>query len=67
MFQRIIHHDWAALIPIISFIITAGVFIAVSIRAIRLRKPERDHLANIPLDDGTTDPDSKSQTPNSAP
>ncbi|MFU8894152.1 MAG: hypothetical protein ACNA8L_11045 [Luteolibacter sp.] len=52
MFQRVIHHDWAALIPIISFIITAGFFIAISIRAMRLKKPEREHLANIPLEDG---------------
>jgi len=52
MFHRVIHHDWAAIIPIISFIITAGFFIAVSIRAMRLKKPEREHLANIPLEDG---------------
>jgi hypothetical protein len=52
MFQRVIHHDWAAIIPIISFVITAGFFVAISIRAIRLKKPEREHLANIPLEDG---------------
>jgi hypothetical protein len=54
MFQRVIHQDWAAIIPIISFVITAGFFIAISIRAIRLGKAERDHLANIPLEDGDT-------------
>ncbi len=52
MFQRVIHHDWAALIPIISFTITAGFFIAISIRAMLLKKPDREHLANIPLEDG---------------
>ena len=52
MFQRVIHHDWAAIIPIISFIITAGFFVAISIRAMRLKKTEREHLANIPLEDG---------------
>lgn len=52
MFHRVIHHDWAAIIPIISFVITAGFFVAVSIRAICLKKPEREHLANIPLEDG---------------
>ena len=46
------HHDWAALIPIISFTITAGFFIAISVRAMLLKKADREHLANIPLDDG---------------
>ena len=54
MFQRVIHQDWDAIIPIISFVITAGFFIAISIRAIRLGKSEREHLANIPLEDGET-------------
>lgn len=52
MFQRVIHHDWAAIIPIISFTITAGFFVAITVRAILLKKPEREHLAEIPLDDG---------------
>lgn len=56
MFQRVIHQDWAAIIPIISFIITAGFFIAISLRAMRLKKPEREHLANLPLEDGETQP-----------
>lgn len=59
MFQRVIHHDWAALIPIVSFVITAGFFVAISIRAMCLKKPECEHLANIPLEDGVQDPNSK--------
>lgn len=55
MFHRVIHHDWAAIIPIISFVITAGFFIAVTIRAIRINKADREHLANIPLEDGESD------------
>ncbi len=56
MFHRVIHHDWAALVPIISFIITAGFFIAITVRAILLKKPDREYLANIPLEDGEIDP-----------
>lgn len=56
MFHRVIHHDWAALVPIISFIITAGFFVAITIRAILIKKPDREYLANIPLEDGETDP-----------
>jgi len=53
MFQRVIHHDWAAIIPIISFLITAGFFLAITIRAMRLSKADREHMARIPLEDGT--------------
>ncbi|QTN32792.1 hypothetical protein HZ994_10765 [Akkermansiaceae bacterium] len=50
MFHRVIHEHWAAIVPIISFAITAGVFLFVSIRAIRLPKSRREKLARIPLD-----------------
>lgn len=51
MFQRIIHEQWAQIVPIISFVLTAGVFIAVTIRALLLSKQNREHLANLPLED----------------
>lgn len=50
MFHRVIHENWAAIVPIISFIITAGVFLFVSIRAIRLPKSRQEQLSRIPLD-----------------
>jgi len=51
MFHRVIHENWATAVPIISFAITAGVFLFVSIRAIRLPKDRREHLSSIPLDE----------------
>lgn len=51
MFQRVIHENWATIIPIISFCVTAGVFLFVSIRALSLPKERREKLANIPLDE----------------
>lgn len=53
MFHRVIHENWAAIVPIISFVVTAGVFLFVSIRAIRLPKARREHLARIPLDENS--------------
>jgi|694.fasta_scaffold16302_6 hypothetical protein len=50
MFQRIIHEHWVAIVPIFSFIVTAGVFFFVSIRAITLPKDRREKLARIPLE-----------------
>ncbi len=51
MFQRILVEDWATYVPIISFFLIAGVFIAVTIRALRLDKRERDRLASLPLEE----------------
>lgn len=50
MFKRIFVEDWAQIIPMISFFIFASVFVLVTIRAMRLRKPERERLAAMPLD-----------------
>ena len=51
MFQRIIHEQWTIIVPIISFAVTAGVFLFASIRALRLPKSKRESLARIPLEE----------------
>ncbi|NQX00283.1 hypothetical protein HQ447_06455 [bacterium] len=51
MFQRIFVEDWVTYVPIISFVLIAGVFIAVTIRALRLDKAERTRLASLPLEE----------------
>lgn len=53
MFQRIIVEDWATYVPIISFVLIAGVFIAVTIRALRIDKCERNRLASLPLEESS--------------
>ncbi len=58
MFKRVLVEDWALIIPYISFFIFLGVFIIVTIRAIRLGKPERDRLASLPLEDNSDNPNS---------
>ena len=50
MFHRVIHENWASIVPVISFTVTAGVFLLVSIRALALPKDRREKLARIPLD-----------------
>lgn len=50
MFKRILVEDWAQIIPIVSFCIFATTFLVVTIRAMRLRKPERERLASLPLE-----------------
>ena len=50
MFKRVFVEDWAHNIPIIAFFIFAIVFLLVSIRAMRLGRKEREHMASLPLD-----------------
>lgn len=52
MFKRIFVEDWALCVPIISFCIFFVVFVAVTIRALRIGKSERERLASLPLDSG---------------
>lgn len=64
MFKRVFVEDWALVIPFISFFIFFAVFVLVSLRAMRLGKSERCHLASLPLEE----PDASagiSETPNS--
>ena len=50
MFKRVIVENWALYVPIISFVIFAVVFAAVTVRALRIGKAERERLASLPLD-----------------
>lgn len=51
MFQRVLVEEWATWVPIISFFLIAGVFTAVTIRAVRIGKPDRERLASLPLEE----------------
>ena len=53
MFKRIIYNDWTSAIPIISFWLTFGVFIAICIRALLLKKATIHEMAQLPLEDST--------------
>lgn len=51
MFKRIIYEDWTSLVPIISFLFTFGVFLAICLRAFFLKKDKIRHMKNLPLED----------------
>jgi len=66
MFHRVNVEDWATCITILAFFIFAGVFVVITIRALRLSEGERKRLAALPLDDKPDDPhprDSNKTTP----
>jgi hypothetical protein len=50
MLRRIIMEEWALIVPIISFAVTATVFLTATIRALLMPKTRREELARIPLD-----------------
>lgn len=55
MFKRLILEDWQMVIPVVAFVLTFGVFLVLSIKALLLGKKQSEHMANLPLakDDGT--------------
>ncbi|MCH7226158.1 hypothetical protein [Haloferula sp. A504] len=51
MFKRVVHEDWTTIVPIIAFGLMFAVFVVTTIRALRLKKSEREYLATLPLND----------------
>ena len=54
MFKRIIYDEWTILVPLISFWFTFSVFLAITVRAMFLRKETVHHLEQLPLEDDTS-------------
>ena len=50
MWNRIEWADWAPLMPIIAFVLTAGVFVILVTRTILMKKDDVDHKAHLPLE-----------------
>ena len=63
MFKRIAYEDWTLIIGIVSFVLVSGVFLIGAIKAIRMPKAKRDHLASLPLDEAHNLPKPSSTPP----
>jgi hypothetical protein len=55
-FKRVVFEDWALWLPMISFGIFFLVFVITSIRAILMRKPDRERLASLPFEEPSNHP-----------
>ncbi len=55
MFKRVILEDWANIVPMIAFGVLFTVFLLTTLRAIRLKPDERKRMADLPLNDSSTD------------
>lgn len=51
MFKRVILEDWASVIPMIAFAALAAVFLLTSIRALMMKRGDREKMAQLPLSD----------------
>jgi hypothetical protein len=50
MFLRLSLESWHMIIPVIAFFLTFSVFVYFVIRALRMKKPDIDHISHLPLD-----------------
>jgi len=55
MFKRIFYENWHAVIPVVAFLLTFGVYLCYVVRAVRMRKPEVERLSRMPLDESPND------------
>ncbi|WP_193214602.1 hypothetical protein [Luteolibacter marinus] len=51
MFKRVIHEEWATIVPMFAFAVMFTVFVVTTLRAIRLKPDERKRMADLPLQD----------------
>ncbi len=49
MFQRLIFEDSAALFTIAAFITAVSIYGTIGWRALRMKRPQVDHFANLPF------------------
>lgn len=54
MFKRILHEEWANIVPIIAFFFTFTIFVVAIVRSFRMKKSTREHMSALPLEDDST-------------
>ncbi|MDD2764378.1 MAG: hypothetical protein PHE83_10430 [Opitutaceae bacterium] len=50
MFQRIQYEDWQLVFPIVAFAVAAAFFVVMSWRVLRMKRPQVERLARMPLE-----------------
>ncbi|MGK0188909.1 MAG: hypothetical protein ACI9R3_004723 [Verrucomicrobiales bacterium] len=58
MFKRLIYEEWQSIIPILAFLLTATGFVILTVRAIFIKPDQSTHMAQLPLSDDTSIPES---------
>ena len=53
MFDRFVSGGSAEFITIIAFLFATSIFVAISWRAVRMKRPQVEHFANLPFTTAT--------------
>ena len=53
MFRRLLFEDSAALFTIVAFVTAFTIFVAVTWRALRMKRPQVERFARLPFDTAT--------------
>ncbi len=51
MFHRLIFDDWVVVFPLVAFITATAVYVSLTWSAVRMRRGQIDHFANLPFND----------------
>lgn len=51
MFRRLLIEDWTVIFTIAAFVTVASIYLTMLYRTVRLRRPQVDHLSQLPLQD----------------
>lgn len=51
MFQRILYEDWQLVFPVVAFAAAASIFGLVIWGALRMKRPQLERFARMPLED----------------
>ena len=49
MFRRLIFEDSAALFTLVAFITAVSIFVSITWRALRMKRPQLDHSEQLPF------------------
>lgn len=53
MFRRLVFENSAALFTMVAFFTAASIYVAFAWRALRMKRPQVAHFANLPFDTAT--------------
>lgn len=51
MFRRILFDHWVSIFPLVSFVVTAIVYFAISRQALRMTPEQTERFARLPFED----------------
>ena len=50
MFRRLLFENWVSIFTLTAFITSASIYVSFAWRALRMKRPQLDRLAQLPLE-----------------